>query len=76
MTVKDLQSVLCGNVTLYEPVPGGYKELYCGMSQKIPEELQSREVHTAGPMPRRGKGPTIEIQLKTALKKAQEKSPA
>lgn len=76
MTVKDLQSVLCGNVTLYEPVPGGYKDLYCGMSQEITEELRSREVHIVSPMVRHGKGVTIEIQLKMTRKKVQEKSPA
>lgn len=70
MTLKELQGILCGNVTLYEPVPGGYKDLYCGMSQEIPEGLRGREVHIVSPMARRGKDVTIEIQIKTARKKA------
>lgn len=49
MTIRDLQGVLCGRVTLYEPIPGQreFKDLYCGMSQEIPEELQSRDVDIA-----------------------------
>lgn len=78
MTIKDLQGVLCGRVTLYEPIPGQreFKDLYCGMSQEIPEELQSRDVDIASPVARHGKDVTIDIQLKLGRKKAHEKSPA
>lgn len=78
MTLKELQDVLCGRVTLYEPAPGqgGFKDLYCGMSQEAPEELRSRDVHIVSPGAGNRKEVTIEIQLKLARKKVQEKSPA
>lgn len=80
MTIKDLQGVLCGMVTLYEEEPnaetGTYQDLYCGMSQEIPEELRNREVIIAAPLARQRKSATIDIQLKTVHKKAHEKSPA
>lgn len=76
MTLKDLQGVLCGKVMLYELTLGGYKDLYCGMSQEIPEEFRSCEVHIVSPMARHGKDITIDIQIKTTRKKVQEKSPA
>lgn len=80
MTIKDLQGVLCGMVTLYEEKPNAetvtYQDLYCGMSREIPEELRNREVIIAAPLTRRGTGATIDIQLTPAHKKAHEKSPA
>lgn len=80
MTVKDLQGVLCGNVTLYEdsdtPEQGLFHDLYCGMSREIPEGLRSREVVIASPLVRQGKSATIDIQLRPVHKKAHEKSPA
>lgn len=80
MTIKDLQDVRCGNVTLYEdsdtPERGRFHDLYCGMSQQIPEELRNREVLLASPLARRGTSATIDIQLTPVHKKAHEKSPA
>lgn len=80
MTIKDLQGVLCGNVTLYEdsdtPEWGRFRDLYCGMSREIPEELRNREVIIASPLARQGKSATIDIQLAPVHKKAHEKSPA
>lgn len=74
MTVKDLQGVLCGIVTLYEEVPGRdigcmplsgewYRDLYTGMSQEIPEEFIRRGVLLASPRADERSG-RIEIQLK------------
>lgn len=80
MTIKDLQGVLCGMVTLYEEKPnaetGIYQDLYCGMSQEIPAGLMGREVLIASPVRRQAEGAVIDIQLKTVHKKAYEKSPA
>lgn len=75
MTVKDLQSVLCGTVTLYEEIPRTdrdrpprpgewYRDLYTGMSREIPEEFTRREVLLARPGTGNQSG-SIEIQLKS-----------
>ena len=79
MTLKDLQDVLCGRVMLYEDTPElGFlnQDLYCGMSQEIPDGMLDREVLLVSPAAWCGTGDAIDIQLKPERKKVHRKSPA
>lgn len=69
MTLKELQPVLCGRVTLYEEKKGSegrfhFEDLYSGMSQEIPESLLRREVWIVSSGEGPSKGTTTDIELR------------
>lgn len=68
MTLKELQPVLCGRVTLYEEKKSSdgrfyFEDLYRGMSQEIPESFILRKIRivSSGTGPSEG---TTDIELR------------
>lgn len=60
MKLKEIKSIICENVCLYEKTNLDYKDLWKGKSQDIPEELFDYTVKIIGAK-RKGK---LDIELR------------